>query len=147
MITFEQSVGWKALEERLARTDSPRQRQLIETVIVPETWFFRDREAYVALVKVVLEEWLPAHGDGPLRLLSAPCSTGEEPYSMAMALFDAGLPANRFHIDALDISARSLARARRAFYGRNSFRGTNLSFRGRYFQAAAGGHHLAEAIR
>src|SRR6266404_5264189 len=129
------------------RASETELQELIEAVIVPETWFFRDHEAFVALGKVVLEEWLPAHSEGKLRLLSAPCSTGEEPYSMAMALFDAGLPGSRFHIDAVDISARALAQARRALYGRNSFRGRNLRFRDRYFQPAAHGHHLAEAVR
>ena len=129
------------------RSSETELQELIEAVVVPETWFFRDNEAFVALVKVVLEEWLPAHSEGTLRLLSAPCSTGEEPYSMAMALFDAGLAGNRFHIDAVDISARALALARRALYGRNSFRGRNLRFRDRYFQSAAHGHHLAEAVR
>ena len=129
------------------RSSETELQELIEAVIVPETWFFRDHEAFGALGKVVLEEWLPAHSEGTLRLLSAPCSTGEEPYSMAMALFDAGLAGSRFHIDAVDISARALAQARRAFYGRNSFRGRNLRFRDRYFQPGPQGHHLAEAVR
>ena len=45
---------------------------------------------------------------------------------MAMALLDAGLPANRFRVDAIDISARALAQAERAVYGKNSFRGNEL---------------------
>lgn len=141
-----------SLEDRDAylafvRSSDAELQELIEAVIVPETWFFRDAEAYRALVKVVLEEWLPAHAEGTLRLLSAPCSTGEEPYSMAMALLDAGLAGRRFHIDAVDISAHALAHAQRAVYGRNSFRGRNLRFRDRYFQSAPHGHHLAEAVR
>ena len=73
-----------------------------------------------------------------LRLLSLPCSTGEEPYSMAMALLDAGFPADRFRIDAVDISARALAHAGRAVYGKNSFRGNDLGFRDRHFDADGG---------
>ncbi|ODV41430.1 hypothetical protein AWV79_36315 [Cupriavidus sp. UYMMa02A] len=42
-------------------------------------------------------------------MLSLPCASGEEPYSIAMALLDAGIPAARFRIDALDISARALS--------------------------------------
>ena len=112
---------------------------LIEAVVVPETWFFRDREAFAALARLAHEEWLPTHPDGVLRLLSLPCSTGEEPYSMAMALLDAGVPADRFRIDAVDISARALAQARRAVYGKNSFRGQELAFRDRHFEATAHG--------
>src|SRR6266446_11000727 len=84
---------------------------LIEAVVVPETWFFRDREAFAAMVRVVQEEWLQTHPEGGLRLLSLPCSTGEEPYTMAMALLDAGVPAHRFQVEAVDISARVLAHA------------------------------------
>ncbi len=88
---------------------------LIEAVVVPETWFFRDREAFAALARLAREEWLPsAPQTGCCRLLSLPCSTGEEPYSMAMALLDAGVPADRFRIDAVDISAAALAQAERA---------------------------------
>src|SRR6266852_1112454 len=96
---------------------------LIEAVVVPETWFFRDREAFATLASIGQEQWLRAPADGVLRLLSLPSSTGEEPYSMAMALLDAGVPAHRFQVDAVDISARVLAYAGRRMYGKNSFRG------------------------
>jgi chemotaxis protein methyltransferase WspC len=115
-------------------------QELIETVVVPETWFFRDREAFGALVRLATEEWLPAHPTGVLRLLSVPCSTGEEPYSMIMALLDSGVPLERFQVDAVDISARALVQARRGIYGMNSFRGTSLEFRERYFRPVDGGY-------
>ena len=57
---------------------------------------------------------------------------------MAMALLDAGVPAHRFRIDAVDISTRNLAQGVRAVYGRNSFRGQELGFRDRHFDADAG---------
>ncbi len=66
---------------------------LIEAVVVPETWFFRDREAFTMLARIGHEAWLRrAPASRVLRLLSLPSSTGEEPYSMAMALLDAGIP-------------------------------------------------------
>ncbi len=94
----------------------------------------------------VLKEWLPAHPQGVLRLLSLPCSTGEEAYSIAMALLDAGVPAGRFEVDAVDVSARALERARQAIYGKNSFRARELGFRDRHFKAVAKGHQLNEAV-
>ena len=129
------------------RASTDEVQELIEEVIVPETWFFRDREAFTALARLVYEDWLRTHPEGVLRVLSLPCSTGEEPYSMAMALLDSGFPAERFRIDALDISARSLAHARSAVFGRNSFRGGDLEFRDRHFTPAGSGWQLATIVR
>jgi chemotaxis protein methyltransferase WspC len=120
---------------------------LIEAVVVPETWFFRDREAFSTLARLVQDASLTAHADSVCRILSVPSSTGEEPYSIAMALFDAGVIAARFSIDAIDISAHAIAVARRATYGKNSFRGHELGFRARYFDATATGHQLADRVR
>ncbi len=120
---------------------------LVESMVVTETWFFREKHPFSAMVRLALEEWLPAHPAGLLRLLSVPCSTGEEPYSMAMALLDAGFPATRFDINAVDISARALAFAQRGIYGRNSFRGQELDFRARFFQPAHRGYALNPAVR
>lgn len=81
-----------------------------------------------------------------LRVLSVPCSSGEEPYSIAMALLDAGVPATRFQVDAVDISERMVEFARGGRYGRNSFRGDDLSYRDRYFTETADGHQLAAHV-
>ncbi|QII86271.1 protein-glutamate O-methyltransferase CheR [Bordetella hinzii] len=104
-------------------------RQLIEAVVVPETWFFRYPESLSALAQLALRR------GGELRLLSLPCSTGEEPYSIAMALLDAGLPPSAFRIDAVDVSERALEQARIGRYGRNAFRGGEQAFRQRYFSS------------
>jgi chemotaxis protein methyltransferase WspC len=122
-------------------------QELIDAVIVPETWFFRDRESFAALAHEAYDKWLPAHPDRQLSLLSLPCATGEEPYSMAMALLAAGFPGNRFRIDAIDISERVLKRAQQAVYGRNSFRGKNLEFRDRFFEPAGSEFSLAQKVR
>jgi chemotaxis protein methyltransferase WspC len=153
--TIERAVRLRMSELRMAHRDEYWQRvrgsedelqELIEAVVVPETWFFRDREAFVALARLMTEEWLPAHRTATLRLLSVPCSTGEEPYSMVMALLDAGFPGDRIKVDAVDISARALELAGRGEYGLNSFRGGDMAFRERYFQNSARGYSLAERL-
>ena len=132
--------------ERLSASE-PELQELIEAIVVPETWFFRDPEAFAALARVAREEWLPTHAQGALRILSLPCSTGEEPYTMAMALLDSGFPPQRFHIDAIDISVRAIAFAQVGIYGKNSFRAKDLSFRNRYFEPLPQGFRLSEDVR
>jgi chemotaxis protein methyltransferase WspC len=127
---------------------SPDELQaLTEAVVVAETWFFRDRQAFAEFTRITVKDWLPEHSVGVMRLLSLPCSSGEEPYSMAMALLDAGVPCKRFCIDAVDISAQALARAQRAVYGKNSFRGGELRFRDRHFEITEHGYRLRNAVR
>ncbi|MEN5343008.1 CheR family methyltransferase [Achromobacter mucicolens] len=123
-------------------------QQLIEAVIVPETWFFRYPESQVAMATLARERLFAPGCEGRvLRVLSVPCSSGEEPYSIAMALLDAGVPAHRFQLDAVDISVRMVEFAQRAVYGRNSFRGGDLAFRDRHFSEVPEGHQLAARVR
>jgi len=129
------------------QASASEQQALVEAVVVPETWFFRYPESFVALANLARERSAQLAGARPLRILSLPCSTGEEPYSIAMALLDAGLPGDGFRIDAMDISEVNLQRAERAVYGRNSFRGDDLGFRHRHFTETAEGFELRHEVR
>lgn len=130
---------WRHLSE-----DPAERQELIDTVVVPETWFFRDREAFAAMTRHARACRRPGQA---VRLLSLPCSTGEEPYSMTMALFDAGFEPHEFSVEAIDVSTRNLVYAERAIYGRNSFRGSDLGFRDRHFEAVDGGYTPRELVR
>jgi len=111
-------------------------------VVVPETWFFRYPESYTWLQKHLPS--MPSRIKGnPLRILSLPCSTGEEPYSIAMGLFDMGLTERDFYIDAADISEVSLQRAKHAVYGEFSFRNKDLNFRDKYFDPLS---HISASV-
>jgi chemotaxis protein methyltransferase WspC len=121
--------------------------ELVELLVVPETWFFRDIQTYDALTKYVRSQWRSKFSNSKLRLLSVPCSTGEEPYSLAMTLLDLSLLPNQFHIDAVDISKQALSKARKAIYSRNSFRGSNLEFQNRYFTSTDQGYQLSENVK
>lgn len=111
-----------AYAARVAGSES-EQQALIEEVIVPESWFFRDERPFRWLAEHVRERWIGAPWRAPLRILSLPCAAGQEPYSIAITLREAGLSARRFHIDAVDVSARLLEIARRGVYSANAFRG------------------------
>ena len=96
-----------ATYEKLLAKSGPEWTELLEAVLVKETWFFRDGEPFEAFVRLVREQWLATQTNRPLRVLSVPCSSGEEPYSLVMALLDSGVPRDRFQIDAADISRRA----------------------------------------
>ncbi|MGH7785737.1 MAG: CheR family methyltransferase, partial [Candidatus Binatia bacterium] len=88
-----------ALAEDAAEWDA-----LLESVVVPETWFFRDREPFA-----LLSRWARAAGAArspadPLRVLSLPCATGEEAWSIAITLAAAGIAPAAFRVEALDLS-------------------------------------------
>lgn len=123
------------------------QAELVEEMVVPETWFFRDRQPFLALARWAVDDWLPSHPAQALRILSVPCASGEEPYTIVMALLDAGVSPDRFLVEGADVSRRMLARTRTGVYGKNSFRGHDLEFRDRHFRPAAEGYALADGVR
>ncbi|WP_170844975.1 CheR family methyltransferase [Chitinasiproducens palmae] len=131
---------------RVLAADAAELQALIEAVVVPETWFFRHPGAFTALL-ARLPQRIRRPGDGPLHILCAPCSTGEEAYSIAIALLDAGLAPEQFEIDARDISAAALAMARRGIYGNNAFRSHDLAFRARHFTPQDGGWRIDDRVR
>ena len=129
------------------QTSEQELHALIDEVIVPETWFFRDQMPFAYLGRYVMAEWFPIDQHAVLRVLSLACSTGEEPYSLAMALLDTGLTSQHFRIDAVDISHKALRWARGAVYGSHSFRGDDLVFRERYFEPSNEGYRICERVR
>lgn len=131
----------------MLQTSADEQQALIEAVIVPETWFFRYPESFVSLSNLAKARIAELNGARPIRILSLPCSTGEEPYSIAMALLDADAQASQFMIDAMDISPLSIQRAQRGVYGKNSFRGDTISFRDRFFNVTGEGYELQDRVR
>jgi chemotaxis protein methyltransferase WspC len=132
--------------ERL-QTSEQELHALIEAVVVPETWFFRDQMPFVYLGRYVVAEWLPRHQHAVLWVLSLACSTGEEPYSIAMALLDSGLAPQHVRIDAVDISHQALRQARQAVYGHHAFRGHDLQFRERYCEPSQQGYRICERVQ
>jgi len=107
--------------------------ELLEFAVIPETWFFRDTRPFDVMFRQ-MQSALIKNRQRQFNILSIPCSTGEEPFSIAMHLIDNGLPEQCFNIDAVDISSRALDYAARGTYGRNSFRGNGYQpYQHKYF--------------
>lgn len=129
--------------------DPHEMQNLIEAVIIPETWFFRDISTYEKLLQYINKKSIATRPDAssPLRILSIPCSSGEEPYSIAMMLADNGFIADEYKIDAVDISKNLILRAQNGIYGRNSFRADDLSFVARHFSEDDAEFTLSDNIK
>ena len=100
----------EAFAERL-RSDPQELERVVAAVAVPETWFFRYRQSYEWLRSRLAER---APRGGTLRMLSAPCATGQEPISMAVTALAAGWPAERIVVEAIDASRVAIDRALRS---------------------------------
>jgi chemotaxis protein methyltransferase WspC len=118
---------------------------LTDRLVVAETWFFRGG-VFADLARQVAAA-LPALAGRPFRALSLPCSSGEEPYSLAIALLEAGLPPERWAVDGVDLCPRLIAAARRGEYREFSFRQTEPALRERYFRPVGDRWELSARVR
>jgi two-component system, chemotaxis family, CheB/CheR fusion protein len=112
--------------------------QLLNTVLINVTEFFRDPQAWEVLRSEVLPQLLEGKKPGdPVRCWSAGCATGEEPYSIAILLaehFGAHLPEYDVKIYGTDIDEDALNAARRAEYSRDRLRHLRPDWLKKYFQ-------------
>lgn len=135
----------RALYAAYAGAHSAEWEALLEELVVLETWFFRIPEAFTELVRFAGER--RRRPEAPLRIASLPCATGEEPYSIAMALLDAGFPSESFQVDAADISSRALCRAQAGVFGEAAFRGKHPEYQQRFFDPVGTGYQLHAGVR
>ena len=109
-------------------------QNVMDSISVPETYFWREMDQVHALVDVILPRWAARTANAPFRIWSAACATGEEPLTIAMALQEAGwferLP---LEIYASDASAKAIERARQGVFRERSFRNLASHLRAKYF--------------
>jgi chemotaxis protein methyltransferase WspC len=110
--------------------DAAEHDALLNEVLVGETKFFRDERVFAHLREWLLERAVSAHGGRTLRVLCAPCSTGEEAYSVAASLQMSGFAPGQYEIEALDISRSALEIAEQGVYGAHALRGVEEARRG-----------------
>jgi chemotaxis protein methyltransferase WspC len=120
---------------------------LVSELIVPETWFFRGGPVFPYLTAHVSRAVRQRSGGRPFRVLSVPCSTGEEPYSLAIALHQAGVSGTACTILGVDLSARLVERARQGCYSEFSFRQVGPEVRRQFFRRVKNGWELDPVLR
>jgi len=113
---------------------------LFETLANNETYFFREPSQLWTFAREIVQERRRACPGGRVRVWSAGCATGEETYSLAMAVLEADPElARAVEIFGSDQSRKALEKARRGVYGRFAFRSMPDGYRERYFQEAEAG--------
>lgn len=123
---------------------------LVETVTIGETYFFRDYPQLQLLAEEVIPGLTEETGRAQkLSILCAGCSTGEEPYTLAIILREIleGVEEWHLRIDGLDINTVSLEKARTATYTDHALRETPYLYRDRYFSRQGDLHRLDPEIR
>jgi chemotaxis protein methyltransferase CheR len=113
-------------------------RRVMDAFSVQETYFWREFDQVRALVEHVVPDWF-RRNTGTLHLWSAACATGEEPFSIAMALNEAGWGNHPVEIHAVDASEIALTKARAGIFRERSFRALPAHLRGRYFDPQGDG--------
>ncbi|MEV4708026.1 CheR family methyltransferase [Actinoplanes sp. NPDC049316] len=113
---------------------------LFNTILINVTGFFRDAEAWDFLSSDVIEPLVSTRAaDSPIRVWSAGCASGEEAYTLAMALSEVmGVEAfrDRVKIYATDVDEEQLAEARQATYGEREMQAVPPQLVAKYFEAA-----------
>jgi chemotaxis protein methyltransferase CheR len=130
------------------------QQKIIDAITTQETLFFRDSSPFDVLQNKILPELIDAcaKNNGPkrLRLWSAACSTGQEPYSLAMVLRETipHVASWNLSILATDISDAAIAQASRGWYAAHEIdRGMRPSLLPKYFKSHPGGWQVKDEIR
>ena len=119
--------------EHLLRTNQDLMKKFTECLLVHETYFFREKESLEHLITLLQRRCsTSAPSSQPVRIWSAGCSTGEEPYSLALLLLDSPFRTN-FRIVATDISQQALNHANLAQYSEWSMRSLGAEQRLRFF--------------
>lgn len=121
-------------------------RHIMDAFSVQETYFWRELDQIRTLVDVIVPQWFQHHTE-PFRIWSAACATGEEPYSIAIALLEAGWGNHPIEIYASDASTAALTKARACTYRERSFRALPLELRERYFSTHGDEYVLRPEVR
>lgn len=123
--------------------------QIYDLVTTNETYFFREPAQLAAFTEEIVPEVLSRKSVRKIRIWSAGCSSGEEPYSIAMLLQESGLfTQGTFEIFASDINQQVLSKARKGQYRESAFRATPPQLREKYFtREADGSWRITDDIR
>ena len=119
-------------------------RHLMDVITIKETYFFREIDQIRTLVNEIIPEFRKKKPGEPIKIWSAGCSTGEEPYTIAMLCLEKGyhLGDSRVEIYANDISQEAIQKAKGGIYRQTSFRATDQAYLYKFFTPQQDGAYM-----
>ncbi len=134
----------------LITRDKEELKNLLDSVTTNLTRFFRNQAHFDAFEKYVIPELMKikkGSGDTKIRVWSAGCSTGEEPYTIAMLLKEILPPPWGFEVVASDISLKSLMVGKEGFYADSRITGIPEPYLKKHFDRVEGGYKVKDEIK
>ncbi|MCR4937954.1 MAG: protein-glutamate O-methyltransferase CheR [Lachnospiraceae bacterium] len=145
--TLIKKRGAKDYEEYsdLLKTDKDIREEFLGYMTINVSEFYRNPDQWEYMDKVVIPELISRFGKS-LKIWSAACSTGDEPYSLVMAL-SRHIPLNMINIYATDIDNQILAQAKNGIYGEKSVKGVPQDFKDKYFEKVGSSYKIKDEIK
>lgn len=139
-------VGIKSLDEytRVIKADSEQKQKFLDFITINVTEFFRNPELYLELENKIKSELLP--NNQSLKVWSAACSIGCEPYTLAMIL-DKIAPLGRHNIIATDIDNTILIKAKIGEYTKNEIKAVSNADLSKYFEIKDDKYYIDSKIK
>jgi chemotaxis protein methyltransferase CheR len=137
---------FEAYLSRLRADAGGELEKLFDAVTTNETYFFREPNQLAVFTDAVVPQIFDQKRSRTLRLWSAACSTGEEPYTLAMLIAEK-TACTRADVFASDISGAVLETARKGEYGSYSMRNLPGPFREKYFKGNGWAHEISDTVK
>ncbi|GMO20651.1 MAG: protein-glutamate O-methyltransferase CheR [Spirochaetaceae bacterium] len=135
---------------KILKSSREELKLFLDSITTNLTWFFRNQPHFDALENFVLPCLVKekmVKPDRTMRVWSAGCSTGEEPYTIAMLMAEKLLPPWKWEIIASDLSLKCLMTAKEGFYDKARIAGVPQEYLKKYFDETAGGYKIKEFIK
>lgn len=139
--------GYKGYEDYIEalRKDQERFEEFVTYLTINVSEFYRNPEQWDLMDKVIIPELISKYGKN-LKIWSAACSTGDEPYSLVMAL-SRHIPLNMIHITATDLDKQVIAKAKVGLYSEKSIASVPADLKKKYFTKVGPSYQISDEIK
>lgn len=144
LIQKNKIVGYDNYVKAL-KTDNVKFEEFVNYLTINVSEFYRNPDQWELLDKQYIPELIQRFGNN-LKIWSAACSTGDEPYSLVMAL-SKHMPLNRIKIFATDIDKQVMEKAKIGLYNEKSLAGVPKEFKQKYFEKVGPSYKIADEIK